>query len=64
MKTQMKDEFIEEVRRIRDGYVAKFDYDLNAIFADLKTQESASSRPIEDLAAKRKKQPHDNTMPK
>jgi hypothetical protein len=56
----MKDEIISEVRRIRDDYVAKHAYDLNAIFDDLKKGESASSRRIEDLAAKRREQPHGN----
>ena len=51
----MKDEIISEVRRIRDDYVAKHGCDLDAIFDDLQKRESASSRQIEDLAAKRKK---------
>jgi hypothetical protein len=54
----MKDEIIDEVRRIREDYVAKHAYDMNEIFEDLKTRESKSSRHIEDLAAKRKQQPH------
>ena len=54
----MKDEIIDEVKRIRDDYVARHAFDMDAIFEDLKKRESASSRPIEDLAAKRKKPSH------
>jgi hypothetical protein len=60
----MKDEIIDEVRRIRDDYVAKHHYNLDDIFEDLKKRESTSSRPIEDLAAKRKTQPHGNSASK
>jgi hypothetical protein len=56
---KMKDEIIEEVRRIRDDYVARHARNLDAIFADLKKRESMSARRIVDLAAKRKEQPHD-----
>jgi hypothetical protein len=60
----MKYEIIDEVRRIRDEYVAKHDYNLNLIFEDLKARESASSRRIENLAAQRNAQPQDKTRPK
>jgi len=60
----MKDEIICEVRRIRDDYVAKHGNDLDAIFDDLQKRESASSRRIEDLAAMRKAQFRDKTIPK
>ena len=60
----MKDEIIDEVRRIRDRYVARHGWDLNAVFADLKKREAASSRRIVDLSAKRRKQSHPNRIPK
>lgn len=38
----MKDDpIVREVRRIRDAHAAKFDYDLDAIYADLKEREAA-----------------------
>ena len=34
-----KDPIVEEVRRIRDAYAARFNYDLGAIYRDLKERE-------------------------
>ncbi len=34
-----KDPIVEEVRRIRDQYAARFKYDLDAIYRDLKERE-------------------------
>jgi len=36
-----EDPIVEEVRRIRQEHAARFDYDLEAIFADLKRSEEA-----------------------
>jgi len=36
-----EDPIVEEVRRIRQEHAARFDYDLPAIFADLKRTEVA-----------------------
>jgi hypothetical protein len=33
------DPIVDEVRRIRDAHAAKFNYDLDAIFRDIKEQE-------------------------
>jgi len=41
-----KDEIVEEVRRQREAYVAKFNYDLDAIYRDLKAKERKSKRRI------------------
>jgi hypothetical protein len=38
------DPIVEEVRRIRDEYAAQFNYDLQAIFADLKRSEASRDR--------------------
>ena len=38
------DPIVEEVRKIREAYAAKFNYDLEAIFQDLKRQERESGR--------------------
>ena len=36
------DPIVEEVRKAREAYAAKFNYDLEAIVADLKRQERES----------------------
>jgi hypothetical protein len=46
------DEIVEEVRAIRDTHAARFDYDLDAIYQDLKTQEQHSQRRIVNLPPK------------
>jgi hypothetical protein len=38
------DPIVDEVRRARDAYAARFNYDLRAIFRDLKEQEKRSGR--------------------
>jgi len=38
----MTDPIVDEVRRIRDAHAAKFNYDLDAIFQDIKEQEKKS----------------------
>ncbi len=40
----MNDPIVDEVRRIRDAHAAKFNYDLDAIFRDIKEQEKESGR--------------------
>jgi hypothetical protein len=40
----MNDPIVEEVRRVRDAHAARFHYDLDAIFRDLKDQEKQSGR--------------------
>lgn len=37
----IEDPVVQEVRRIRNEHAAQFDYDLEAIFADLKRSEEA-----------------------
>ena len=36
------DPIVDEVRRARDAYAARFNYDLRAIYLDLKEQEKRS----------------------
>jgi hypothetical protein len=36
-----QDPIVEEVRRVRDEHAARFNYDLDAIAADIKKQEQA-----------------------
>jgi hypothetical protein len=38
------DEIVEETRQERDRYAAKFAYDLDAIYCDLKKQEEQNPR--------------------
>ena len=37
----LNDEIVDEVRAIREAHAAKFNYDLRAIFEDLKKSETA-----------------------
>ena len=48
-----KDEIVEEVRRVRDEYAAKFNYDLDKIFKDIKKQEEKSRRKFVSLHPKK-----------
>ena len=47
-----KDEIVEEVRRNRDAYAARFNYDLNAIYHDLKAKERKSKRKLVSFSHK------------
>jgi hypothetical protein len=38
----MNDPIVDEVRRIRDAHAARFNYDLDAIFRDIKEREKKS----------------------
>ena len=38
----MNDPIVDEVRRVRDAHAAMFNYDLDAIFQDIKEQERTS----------------------
>lgn len=35
----MNDPIVDEIRRVRDAHAARFDYDLDAIFRDIKQRE-------------------------
>lgn len=47
-----QDTIVEEVRKVRQEHAEKFNFDLKAIFADLKKQEAMSSRKIIKLTPK------------
>ena len=47
-----QDTIVEEVRKVRLEHAKKFEFDLKAIFADLKRQEEESSRKIVKFAPK------------
>ena len=46
------DEIVEEIHRIREEYAKSFNYDLDAIFADLRKKEAASGREVVNLLRK------------
>lgn len=45
-----RDPIVSEVRALREAYARTFNYDLRAIFRDLKEQENKSGRKIVLLA--------------
>jgi hypothetical protein len=47
-----KDEVVEEVHRIREEYAKSFNYDLDAIFADLRKKKAESGREVVNLSRK------------
>lgn len=53
----MEDHIVEEVRRIREEHAAQFDYDVDAIFADLKRVEAESKRPHVSFAPRKVEKP-------
>jgi hypothetical protein len=46
------DKIVEETRKAREEYAAKFNYDLEAIYEDLKRQEQQSGRKTISLPPK------------
>ncbi len=44
------DRIVDEVRPARDAYAARFNYDLRAIYRDLKEQEKRSGRKVVSCA--------------
>jgi hypothetical protein len=48
----LEDEIVEETRRLREEYAARFDYDLDAIYEDLKEQEERGPRQVVSLQPK------------
>lgn len=47
-----KDEIVEEIHQIRDNYAKSFNYDLNAIFEDLRKKQAESGREVVTLSRK------------
>jgi hypothetical protein len=47
------DPIVQEVRQIRDAYAAQFDYNLKAIYEDLKAQEQANPKRHHSLPHQR-----------
>lgn len=50
----MKDDpIVQEVRAIRDAYAAEFNYDLQALYENIKQLEKTSNKPHQRLLPKR-----------
>jgi hypothetical protein len=47
------DEIVEETRKAREEYAAKFEYDVAAIVADIKEKEKQGERPVVSHPPKR-----------
>ena len=47
-----KDEIVEETRKTREEYAARFDYDLAAIYKDLVEQQNRATQKIVTLPSK------------
>ena len=48
-----RDPIVEEVRAIRQRHAARFNFDLDAIVADLKKKQEQLDRPLVSLPPKR-----------
>jgi hypothetical protein len=53
----MSDEIVDEVRRIREEHAAEFNYDVDAIFADLKRLQAESKQPRVSFGPRRVSKP-------
>ena len=49
-----RDEIVEEIHKYREEYAKSFNYDLNAIFQDLKKKQAAHPEKIAKLKIKRR----------
>jgi hypothetical protein len=49
----MEDPIVEEVRKLREEHAARFNYDVDAIFEDLRRLERESCRTAVSLEPKR-----------
>jgi hypothetical protein len=49
----MEDPTVEEVRRVREKHAASFNYDIDAIYADLKRIEAEGNLPHVSLEPRR-----------
>ncbi|MBW2428093.1 MAG: hypothetical protein JRF56_03975 [Deltaproteobacteria bacterium] len=47
-----KDPIVEEIRKIRKAHAKKFNYQMDAICADLKEKEKSCKHPVVSLPAK------------
>ena len=59
-----QDPIVEEVRRARDAYAKQFNYDLDAIYRDLKAKECQNSQRVVPCPPKRHKAPEQQGVAK
>lgn len=48
---------IDEIRKIRESYLQQFNYDMDAIYHDLKEKERQNGRVVVDRSSKESEQP-------
>ena len=53
METKQTDPIIAELRAIREAYAARFDYDVEAMFRDIRARQEASGHEYVRLPARR-----------
>ena len=53
MQSTQTDSIIAEVRAVRDQHAARFDYDVEAIFRDIRARQKASGREYVRYPARR-----------
>ena len=53
MQTTQPDPIITEVRSVRDDHAARFGYDVEAIFRDIRSRQEASDREYVRYPARR-----------
>ena len=53
MQGPFVDPIVEEIRKIRDEHAARFNYDIDAIWADMKRCQDESGIPVVSLPPKR-----------
>ena len=58
-----EDPIVEAVRNVRDAYARRFNYDLDAIYRDLKEKELKSGRPVVSFPAKVEDDPDPDGTP-
>lgn len=59
-----KDPIVEEVRRARDAYAKQFNYDLDAIYRDLKAKERQNKQRVVPCPPKHQKALDQESEPK
>jgi len=59
----MNDPIVDEVRRVRDAHAARFNYDLDAIFEDIKAREKKGGlKFVQGVARQPKRVPAKGTV--
>ena len=61
MPTRPTDPIIAEIHAVRAAYAARFNYDIHAMFRDLKAMEKASGRTFVRLRPRQRAAPADGS---